>query len=128
MSGSAGSPGFSGQFLSWLIPASSPVFDPAHVLVRKSGHVLAYALLGALDFRAVRGASEGWTLRWSIIAAALAIAVAILDEWHQSMVPMRTGSAWDVLIDFSGITLAQVAYRVSGIRDRGHRRAEAPDT
>jgi VanZ family protein len=113
MSGAPGSPGLSGEILAVLIPPSSPMFEPAHFLLRKTAHVIAYGLLGALDFRAVRGSRIGWALRWSIIAVALATTIAVLDEWHQSTVPLRTGSPWDVAIDFSGAVLAQIAWRVA---------------
>jgi VanZ family protein len=37
--------------------------------------------------------------------------VASLDEWHQSYLPNRTGSVWDVLLDCSGaIALQLVVY------------------
>ena len=37
--------------------------------------------------------------------------VASCDEWHQTFLPNRTGSAWDVLLDCSGaITLQLVVY------------------
>ncbi len=129
MSGGAGSPGLTARILEWIVPAASPQFEPMHFLLRKSGHILAYGLLGALDFRAVRGARSGWTLRWSIAAVALATVIAILDEWHQSMVPMRTGTPSDVAIDCVGAVLVQIGwYRVSGFRDRGPQRTNAHGT
>jgi VanZ family protein len=110
MSGGAGSPGLTARILEWIVPAASPQFEPLHFLVRKGGHILAYGLLGALDFRAVRGARSGWSLRWSIAAVALATMIAVLDEWHQSIVPTRTGTPGDVIIDCAGALLAQVFY------------------
>jgi len=35
--------------------------------------------------------------------------VASLDEWHQSYLPNRTGSAWDVLLDSCGAIALQLA-------------------
>jgi VanZ family protein len=110
MSGNAGSGGVSAHILEWIIPPTSPAFEPAHYLVRKAAHVLAYGLLGALDFRAVRGARGGWKLQWSIAAVVLALLIAALDEWHQSMVPTRTGTVSDVAIDGAAAILAQVLY------------------
>ena len=111
VSGRGGSSGITAGLLQLLLPASSPLFDPLHYLIRKTIHVLAYGTLGALDFRAVRGARSGWIPRWSIMAVALAVAVASIDEWHQSFVPGRTGTPVDVLIDCAGATLAQVLVR-----------------
>lgn len=42
------------------------------------------------------------------MAAALCAALAALDEYHQTMVPGRSGQVRDVLIDLSGAALALV--------------------
>ncbi len=102
--------------LQLFLSTSNPNFDLLHYLVRKTGHVLAYGLLGFLDFRAVRGGGSGWTLRWSVIAVVLAVIVASVDEWHQSFVPDRTGTPVDVLIDCAGATLAQVIWKATEAR------------
>ena len=34
--------------------------------------------------------------------------VASCDEWHQSFLPNRTGTPWDVLLDCSGALTLQV--------------------
>jgi VanZ family protein len=37
--------------------------------------------------------------------------VAALDEWHQSYIPSRTGSVWDVALDsVAGVAFLVVAY------------------
>jgi VanZ family protein len=37
--------------------------------------------------------------------------VASLDEWHQSFLPNRTSSPWDVLLDCSGaLAMLLIAY------------------
>ncbi len=36
-------------------------------------------------------------------------AMASLDEWHQTYIPSRTGSAWDVLLDCCGAIVMQLA-------------------
>lgn len=111
MSGPEGSSSVTARVLELIVPASSPNFELAHYILRKSGHVLAYGLLGFLYFRAVRSARSGWTLRWAVIAVVLAVIVASLDEWHQSFVPGRTSTPLDVLIDGAGATLAQIGAR-----------------
>jgi len=70
-----------------------PVFSWADKIVKKSGHVIGYALLAfwywyALGFQSNR--------RW--LAWVLAILYAATDEYHQSFVPYRGPSIWDVLI------------------------------
>jgi VanZ family protein len=34
--------------------------------------------------------------------------VASLDEWHQSYLPSRTGTPWDVLLDSCAAIAAQI--------------------
>jgi VanZ family protein len=116
MSGKLGSGQFTGSALELILARtlggiSDVALAAIHVVFRKSVHLAAYGILGALDFRAVRGSRPGWRLRWSVIATLLAIIVASLDEWHQSMVPSRTGVPADVLLDAVGATIAQLVWR-----------------
>lgn len=107
--------------LSWMFPQTNPAFEEVHFGIRKILHVLAYGLLGYLDFRAVRGPRSGWQLRWSMIALTLVLVIASLDEWHQSHVPGRTGQGRDVALDFVGAAIAQILIRGRGgrMKDEG---------
>jgi VanZ family protein len=55
-----------------------------------------------------RGHGRPW--RWPDAAFAFVVAVAFAasDEWHQSFVPSRQGSPWDVLLDAGGAAVALV--------------------
>ena len=75
----------------------------AHAALRKVGHVLAYATLGALGFRAVGDRSRA--LRSAGIAWAFAVLVAGADESLQSLTPARTGCVSDVALDAAGAAL-----------------------
>lgn len=86
----------------------APQFDRLHFLLRKTAHLLEYGILSALWFRAFRGDDRRWRLGWAIAAIALTAGVASLDEWHQAFIPSRTSSPWDVLLDTTGATLAQI--------------------
>lgn len=70
------------------------------LLLRKSAHVVAYAVLGVLAYRVFETSRS----RRSSLLAALAMAVlyAIGDEWHQSLVPTREAHLRDVLFDTAG--------------------------
>ena len=87
-------------------------FDLMHFVIRKGGHLTAYGILGALFFRALRGAEGWWRGRWAAGAVALAAIVATADEWHQIFVPARIGTGWDVLLDCVGATIAQGFWRL----------------
>jgi len=85
-------------------------------LVRKSAHLVVYATLSALWFRALRGAHSGWQPRWALLALLVSMLVALGDEFHQSFVPSRGGNPWDVLLDSLGALLAQAAIFLSARR------------
>ncbi|MGZ5492735.1 MAG: VanZ family protein [Thermoanaerobaculia bacterium] len=115
-SGGAGSAHFTGSALQFVLShtfgeLSDVTFAALHFIIRKTVHLVAYGILGALNFRAVRAGRTGWGLRWSVIATVLAVIVASLDEWHQTMVPSRTGMPADVLLDAVGATIAQLVWR-----------------
>jgi hypothetical protein len=70
----------------------------AHWLLRKTGHVVEYAVLALLWRRALAapGAPAPW--RWPF---ALAMLTAGLDEVRQALTPTREGRVLDVLLDGS---------------------------
>jgi VanZ family protein len=72
------------------------------VVLRKIGHVGGYALLTLLWTSALVGV----TARPVKSAALIAFLYACTDEYHQSFVETRNGSAIDVGIDAIGIALA----------------------
>jgi VanZ family protein len=79
---------FSAQPGSELLP-----FDWADKILKKGGHMVGYALLALLYWRAFEWKEER---RW--IAWLLAVLYAVTDEFHQSFVPGRYPSIWDILI------------------------------
>ena len=73
-------------------------------IFRKLAHVTEFGVLTVLWFRALAPLAA----RPHLLAAAIALAYAISDEYHQSFVPGRHPSPIDVGIDLVGITLAIV--------------------
>ena len=110
----------SGPF-RWLFqtifgPVSDAHWQVIHHLIRKTGHFLGYGLIGLAWLRAWR-----MTLPWLrfLTQAALALLgtgmLATWDEWHQSFLPNRTSSPWDVLLDCCGaFVLLSIARIVMG--------------
>lgn len=78
-----------------------------HTALRKLGHLVAYAVLAALLWRALRGQAAFLLKGWApiILAFVLAVTYATLDEFHQSFVPSRTPTARDVVIDIGGAVI-----------------------
>jgi VanZ family protein len=80
-----------GPLLRALLPTASPeALAVAHLVIRKAGHVIEYAVLAGLWRRGVGGA-------WAPLG--LAVLTAFLDEFRQSFTPGRVGSMVDVLLD-----------------------------
>jgi VanZ family protein len=76
-----------------------------HFVVRKCGHVLAYAAFGVLALRALRDPSRSMAWRTAGFAWLLAILLASADETLQSFSPARGGCVTDVLLDSAGAAL-----------------------
>ncbi len=92
--------------------------DEIHFLVRKTGHVTEYAVLGVLFWWACacsqRGGASEPGRNWRKLGAALLLATlyAASDEFHQRFVPTRSASGWDVLVDACGAALGLAAVLV----------------
>ena len=101
---------FIGPLLRWFMPdiTTEAIATVQHAL-RKTAHLLEYAILALLAWRAlVASAKQGdgtGSLRQSMIAFGIAVAYACLDEWHQSWTASRFGSPVDVGIDSLGACL-----------------------
>lgn len=100
--------GFLVPLLRWFNPdISAGSIETAHFLVRKSAHLLAYAILATLFWRAFALTFIRQLLpNRALIVLLIAVSYAAFDEFHQSFVPTRTPSAHDVLIDGCGAAIA----------------------
>jgi VanZ family protein len=81
--------------------------------LRKLGHVIGYAVLSWLLFRAWRAtlpSSIGrlWAFPWARLAFWMTAAIASLDEFHQSFIPSRTGRWQDVALDSAAAAGMQI--------------------
>ncbi len=115
MSTDLGSSGHTSRFteplLRWLNPDISPAAIAfVQTLIRKGGHLTEYAILALLALRAAgRSLRTEQTQRFGKaagIALLIAVTYAATDEFHQSFVPSRGASVYDVLIDATGALLA----------------------
>ena len=97
----------------FLFDTDTKTFASWHLVLRKIGHVVGYFTLSVLLFRSWRATfprlSTRWCLQWATLAVLCTALVAIFDEWHQSYVPSRTGTAYDVLLDSTAALVAQLA-------------------
>jgi VanZ family protein len=95
-------------FLHWLDPQISiSTIATIHLGLRKLGHLIEYAVLAALLWRALPSAGSLRTKMSNLFVVWLACAiVAATDEFHQSFVASRTASLNDALIDSLGAAVA----------------------
>ena len=85
-----------------------------HHYLRKTGHVVGYGMLSLLllrGWRATLGRVHALLLRAALLSWLGTAFVAAMDEWHQSYIPSRTGTVWDVALDsVAGVAFLVVAY------------------
>jgi VanZ family protein len=107
----------------WLLPIWEKLFGPVtperwdiiHHYIRKTGHFVGYGTVSLGFFEGWRVTLERRFPLWSVqfrAAAGLAILCTLLlaswDEWHQSFLPGRTSSVYDVILDCCGAILAHL--------------------
>jgi VanZ family protein len=119
-----GSAEHTGSIVLWALRLISgghlslPAMEEIHHLIRKGAHLTEYAVLGCLLWRAFAaqpGLPRIWTASASLLIAAL---YACSDEYHQSFVPSRTSSIYDVAIDTVGAAVGiAVCWAASAMRD-----------
>jgi VanZ family protein len=95
------------------IPGLQTPFGIWDLILRKCAHVTEYAVLFLLARRAAGNSFTSWPDR-RVCAAAFFFAVlyAASDEYHQSFVPTRGPSVYDVMIDTAGVAIGYIVYRL----------------
>jgi VanZ family protein len=82
-------------------------------LAAKAAHLLEYALLSLLWYRAISGKLITWHPRAALLGFVAGSSYAVLDEVHQSFTTYRGATMKDVLLDASGAALAILAIWVT---------------
>ncbi len=90
-------------------PVSNARWEIIHLFIRKSGHFIGYGLLGLAWLRAWWMTLPRSRFVQDTVLAVLGTAMtASADEFHQTFLPNRTGSPWDVLLDCCGALALQL--------------------
>jgi VanZ family protein len=79
------------------------------ILLKKGGHFLGYALLGAACLRGLAW-RRGPAIRDVGMAILMALLYAASDELHQAFTPGRTPAVSDVLLDGVGSAVGAAAW------------------
>jgi VanZ family protein len=91
-------------------PVSNAQWVIIHLVIRKTGHFLGYGFIGVAWLRAWwMTLPHSHFLEDAFLALMGTALVASLDELHQSYLPNRNGSPWDVLLDCCGAITLQLA-------------------
>lgn len=81
-------------------------WEGIHHYIRKTGHFVGYGLIGLAWLRAWWMTLPHSAFRKdAVLALAGTALIAVSDEYHQSFLPNRTSSPWDVLLDCCGATV-----------------------
>jgi VanZ family protein len=89
-----------------MMPQSSQVYW-TDFIIKKTAHLIEYAILGLLNYRAFRG--SGVVKKKALyFAFAISILYAASDELHQYFVPGRESRVRDVIIDAVGCCISLV--------------------
>lgn len=114
-----------GPLVLWLFPNTTvETLLVIHGITRKLAHFTEYALLGILAARAFRGSPRpALRARWFLVSVALVVVYALIDEYHQTFVPSRTGTIYDSLIDMIGGLTALIVVQRRNWFDITQRRA-----
>jgi VanZ family protein len=93
-------------------PVTNARWNVIHFMIRKSGHFFGYGFIGVAWLRAWwMTLPQSHFLEDTFLALIGTSLVASLDELHQTYLPNRTGSIWDVLLDCTGaLTLQLIVY------------------
>lgn len=84
-------------------PVSNPSWGVIHLYIRKSAHFIGYGLIGLAWLRAWRLTFPRMRFISDAVLAVIGTAlISSCDEFHQTFLPSRTGSPWDVLLDCCG--------------------------
>jgi VanZ family protein len=88
---------------------SNARWDIIHHYIRKTGHFLGYGFIGLAWLRAWwMTLPRSHFLPDAILALLGTALIASCDEWHQTFLPNRTGTPWDVLLDCTGALTMQL--------------------
>jgi len=78
---------------------------------RKPAHIVEYAILFGLIWRALRGSLTVTVKKLYFSAAVFTISYAVTDEVHQLLTPSRAGKIEDLGFDFLGIVVGAILVR-----------------
>ena len=96
-----------------MLPSSGE--DWLDDLIHVVSHFVEYAVLAVLVSRAILAGNK-WTRERLALVLSWCVIYALGDEWHQSFVPGRDASVFDLAVDVVGVLGGMMVY-VSRMKD-----------
>ncbi len=81
-------------------------------ILRKAAHIMEYGILAFLAWHAASGGGAGKNSGYLFAAVVFSFLFSVSDEYHQTFVAGRVGSAQDVLIDNIGVAIMTVLVKI----------------
>lgn len=86
------------------------IVDEDFVIFRKVAHLTEFFLLGFLLINVWADGKKDIGIKYIIVAILIACLYAVSDEYHQTMIPGRSGEVKDVIIDTTGASMGTITY------------------
>jgi VanZ family protein len=103
-----------GPVAAWMAvifaASSRPLPEYVAMLPDWSTHSAAFAVLSILCCRALSGGLSALRPGDAVLAVVLSVVYGVSDEYHQSFVPGRDATAWDVAKDTAGAIIGAWLY------------------
>ena len=98
-------------FVLSAIPFLSTKLGALDYFLRKGAHLTEYAVLFLLARRAIEGSFAKISVSGFVaLSVIFSVLYAVSDEFHQSFVPGRVPSVFDVGIDTAGVLVGLILY------------------
>jgi VanZ family protein len=97
-----------------------------NMYIRKAAHMFLFFVLTLLVWLALTRILRQRPKR-AAAAAVLGIALAALDEYHQTLVPGRSGELRDVLVDSAGVLIALLLFLLPWLAQNVQKKLRRPE-
>jgi VanZ family protein len=97
-----------------------------NIYIRKAAHMFLFFVLTLLVWLALTRVLRQRPKR-AAAAAVLGVALAALDEYHQTLVPGRSGELRDVLVDSAGVLIALFLFLLPWLAQTAQKKLRRPE-
>ncbi|GGF98485.1 VanZ family protein [Paenibacillus abyssi] len=96
-----------------VIHAKQEPYRFVEFIFRKSAHLFVYAVLAVLTYTAIKPWLRDRPAVLLLVSLSYVLVFSLVDEWRQSLNPMRTSTIQDVAVDVAGGVIGLLCLTVS---------------